>query len=338
MEHRDDGDQARAQPHGQDRRRVAAQPRHAAADAGRRRPARPLQLQRLGHRAAERDMRRSRGVANSVGVVPARLAERRAARPQGHRRARARSTRPSSSSSRTSGRRGRTSRSTSACAGSTTRRSTGLEGAGSLSNYDPATNTLRVAGLRQHERRGRTSRTRSRTSTREPASPGVSNDETVVRAGYGGEHDSVPGQPLRVQLPGQAELLGHRPRTASRPRARWRPASRRRRCVNIPQDGIIPVTGSLLNSTYDVIPPDLREGTLHSWNVAFQRQLPFQLDGRHRLRRQPRRQPGHGHRRPTPAWCTARATPAGRSSRSSTAPARRARAATRTSPSTTRCR
>ena len=41
--------------------------------------------------------------------------------------------------------------------------------------------------------------------------------------------------------------------------------------VTIPSDGIIPVTGSLLNSTFDVIPPDLREGTLHSWNVAFQR-------------------------------------------------------------------
>ena len=40
---------------------------------------------------------------------------------------------------------------------------------------------------------------------------------------------------------------------------------------------IIAVTGSLLNSTYDVIPPGLREGTLHSWNVAVQRQLPFQL-------------------------------------------------------------
>ena len=67
--------------------------------------------------------------------------------------------------------------------------------------------------------------------------------------------------------------------------------------VNIPQDGIIPVSGSLLNSTYDVIPPGLREGTLHSWNVAFQRQLPFRSDRRHRLRRQPRRESGDGRRR-----------------------------------------
>ena len=47
--------------------------------------------------------------------------------------------------------------------------------------------------------------------------------------------------------------------------------------LDIPSNGIIPVTGALLNSTFDVIPTDLREGTLHSWNVAFQRQLPFLL-------------------------------------------------------------
>jgi hypothetical protein len=45
----------------------------------------------------------------------------------------------------------------------------------------------------------------------------------------------------------------------------------------IPTDGIIPVAGSLLNSTFDVIPTDLREGTLHSWNVAFQRELPYRF-------------------------------------------------------------
>ena len=48
--------------------------------------------------------------------------------------------------------------------------------------------------------------------------------------------------------------------------------------LTIPSNGIVPVSGTgLLNSTFDVIPPDLREGTLHSWNVAFQRQLPFSL-------------------------------------------------------------
>ena len=47
--------------------------------------------------------------------------------------------------------------------------------------------------------------------------------------------------------------------------------------MQVPTDGIIPATGSLLNSTYDVIPSDLHEATLHSWNVALQRQLPWNL-------------------------------------------------------------
>ena len=51
--------------HRQVRRRVAAQPRHAAADAGRRRPARPVQLQRVGHRPARATTASLSGVANS---------------------------------------------------------------------------------------------------------------------------------------------------------------------------------------------------------------------------------------------------------------------------------
>jgi len=47
--------------------------------------------------------------------------------------------------------------------------------------------------------------------------------------------------------------------------------------LSVPSDGIIPVSGSLLNSTFDVIPPSLQEGTLHSWNVAFQRELPYRF-------------------------------------------------------------
>jgi hypothetical protein len=49
--------------------------------------------------------------------------------------------------------------------------------------------------------------------------------------------------------------------------------------VAIPPDGVIPLAGSLLNATYDVIPPGLTEGTLHSWNVAYQRELPWNMTG-----------------------------------------------------------
>ena len=73
--------------HRQVRRRVAEEPRPAAADAGCRRAARPVQLQRLGHRLAERN-RHAQRRGELDGLVPARLAERRAARSEGHRPAR----------------------------------------------------------------------------------------------------------------------------------------------------------------------------------------------------------------------------------------------------------
>ncbi len=48
--------------------------------------------------------------------------------------------------------------------------------------------------------------------------------------------------------------------------------------LDIPDTGIVPVAGTALqNATLDVISPDLHEGTLHSWNVAYQRQLPYLL-------------------------------------------------------------
>jgi hypothetical protein len=48
--------------------------------------------------------------------------------------------------------------------------------------------------------------------------------------------------------------------------------------LDIPADGIINIAGtSLANATLDVIPTTLREGTLHSWNVAYQRELPYRF-------------------------------------------------------------
>ena len=49
---------------------------------------------------------------------------------------------------------------------------------------------------------------------------------------------------------------------------------------NIPADGIIDASNALLrNSGLIYIPSDLREGRLHAWNVAFQRELWFGFSG-----------------------------------------------------------
>jgi Carboxypeptidase regulatory-like domain len=151
----------------------------------------------------------------------------------------------------------------------------GLEGQGSLSNYDPATNTLLASGY------GNTSDSVNVKNTFSNFNPrtGVSwrlNNETVVRAGYGASTIPFPDNRYAFNYPVKQNYSGTVPNGFQRAgtMAAGFPAPT---LVNIPQDGIIPATGSLLNSTYDVIPPGLREGTLHSWNVAFQRQLPFEL-------------------------------------------------------------
>ena len=52
-------------------------------------------------------------------------------------------------------------------------------------------------------------------------------------------------------------------------------AGRRRR---FPPDGIIDAgTGCAAHAGVFHVPPDLHEGSLHSWNVAYQRQLPGRL-------------------------------------------------------------
>ena len=151
----------------------------------------------------------------------------------------------------------------------------GLEGAGSLSNYDPAIHALRVAGYGDTDSAVNVNRNFRNFSPR----TGVSwrlDDRTVVRAGYGASTIPFPDNRYAFNYPVKQNYAGSAANGFQRAgsMAGGFPAPS---LLAIPQDGIIPVSGSLQNSTFDVIPPDLREGTLHSWNVAFQRQLPFSL-------------------------------------------------------------
>jgi len=151
----------------------------------------------------------------------------------------------------------------------------GLAGAGSLSNYDPATNTLRVSGY------GDTSDSVGVESTYTNFAPrtGISwrlTKDTVLRAGYGASTIPFPDNRYAFNYPVKQNYSGSAA-NGFQPAGSMSAGFPAPALVVIPQTGIIPVTGSLLNSTYDVIPSSLREGTLHSWNVAVQRQLPFDL-------------------------------------------------------------
>jgi hypothetical protein len=151
----------------------------------------------------------------------------------------------------------------------------GLEGTGSLSNYDPSINSLLVSGY------GDTSDAVNVKSTFTNFNPrtGISwriTDTSVIRAGYGASTIPFPDNRYAFNYPVKQNYAGSAANGTQRAgsMAAGFPAPA---LLTIPQNGIIPATGPLLNSTFDVISSDLREGTLHSWNVAFQRQLPFHL-------------------------------------------------------------
>jgi hypothetical protein len=151
----------------------------------------------------------------------------------------------------------------------------GVEGKGTLANYDPSTNTIRVAGY------GTTTNAINvkRTLTNFAPRTGISwrlNEKTVMRAGYGASTIPFPDNRYAFNFPVKQNYSGSAANGFQRAgsMAQGFPAPV---LVSIPSDGIIPVAGNLLNSTFDVISPDLHEGTLRSWNVAFQRQLPFSL-------------------------------------------------------------
>ena len=151
----------------------------------------------------------------------------------------------------------------------------GLEGAGSLANYDPTTNAIRVSGYGQLDNALNVKKNFKNFAPR----TGVSwrlDQNTVVRAGYGAGTIPFPDNRYAFNFPVKQNYSGSAANGFQRAgtMAAGFPAPT---LVSIPSDGVIPVTGSLLNSTFDVISPDLREGTLHSWNVAYQRQLPYSL-------------------------------------------------------------
>jgi len=152
----------------------------------------------------------------------------------------------------------------------------GLEGKGSLSNYDPATHTLRVSGYGDLDNALNVKSTYTNFNPR----TGVSwrlNQLTVVRAGYGAGTIPFPDNRYAFAYPVKQNYQGSAANGFQRAgsMATGFPAPA---LLDIPSNGIIPVAGTALqNATLDVIPTDLHEGTLHSWNVAFQRQLPYSL-------------------------------------------------------------
>jgi hypothetical protein len=155
----------------------------------------------------------------------------------------------------------------------------GLVNQGGLSNYDPATNTLQVAGY-----------------TSVPADLGVQKywnnwgprtgfsyrvtESTVVRGGYGVSTMPFPDNSYAYNYPVKQTNVFNAANSfavaGSMKNGFPDPVF-----VQIPTNGIIDASpAALRNANQFHVKPDMHEGALHSFNLAFQRELPakFVLD------------------------------------------------------------
>ncbi len=152
----------------------------------------------------------------------------------------------------------------------------GLESKGGLSNYDAATNTLRVAGYGDVPENLGVKKTWDNFAPRVGVSYRI-NERTVVRGGYGVSIVPFPDNSYAFNFPVKQNNQFNPPNSFAPigSMAAGFPAPIK---ADIPADGIIQANTPLLrNQGYFTIPTDLREGKIHSFNVAFQRQLPWRF-------------------------------------------------------------
>jgi len=152
----------------------------------------------------------------------------------------------------------------------------GLTERGGLSNYDASNNTLRVAGYSQV-----------------PANLGVEsywlnfnprtgvswrlNERNVLRGGYGASSIPWPDNSYAFNFPVKQNNQINPPNSfvsAGSLAAGLPPPN----FAEIPETGIVPAQPFNAQGFFSV-PTDLREGKLHSWNVAYQRELPGRFTG-----------------------------------------------------------
>jgi hypothetical protein len=149
----------------------------------------------------------------------------------------------------------------------------GLVDQGGLSNYDPATNTLQVAGY------GNVSGSVGVEKYLKNFGPraGISyrlNDKTVLRGGYGVSTIPFPDNSYAYNFPVKQNNVFNAPNSfasAGSMRAGFPDPI----VAVIPSSGLIDASPTALrNAGYNHVRPDTHEGSLHSWNVAYQRELP----------------------------------------------------------------
>jgi len=143
---------------------------------------------------------------------------------------------------------------------------------GGFSNFDPFTNSLSVSGF------GNVPNNLGRINYKTSFAPrfGLAyryNEKTVIRGGYGISWVPLADNGYAFNFPVR-ENNSFQAASAFVPAGTMREGFPAFRPFTIPTNGII---NPAPNQVYNYIRRDAREGYVQSWNIAIQRQLPFQL-------------------------------------------------------------
>jgi hypothetical protein len=154
----------------------------------------------------------------------------------------------------------------------------GIEDEGGLSNYNPSNNTVEVAGFGSIPQNIGVESTWSNFAPRLGVAYRL-DEKTVLRAGFGTTIIPFPDNRYAYNFPvkqtEQFTAANSFAAAGSMAAGFGAPTF-----FPIPSSGVVDASiPQLKNSQLFYVPSDLREAKLHSWNVAFQRQLPWNLVG-----------------------------------------------------------
>jgi len=149
----------------------------------------------------------------------------------------------------------------------------GLVDQGGLSNYDPLTNTLQVAGYGAVGNNLGVQSYWKNWGPRTGASYRLS-DRTVLRGGYGISTMPFPDNSYAYNYPVKQNNVFNPANSFAVVPVTMASGFPAPAFVQIPANGILDASSTALrNASYFHIPSDLHEGSLHSFNFAFQREL-----------------------------------------------------------------
>ncbi len=154
----------------------------------------------------------------------------------------------------------------------------GIEDQGGLSNYDPSNNTVRIAGYGSIPQNIGVESTWTNFAPRLGAAFRF-DEKTVLRAGFGTTIVPFPDNRYAYNFPVKQTEVFTAPNSfasAGKMANGFGPPT----FFPIPTSGVVDASiPQLRNAQLFYVQPDLKEAKLHSWNVAFQRQLPWNLVG-----------------------------------------------------------